>query len=218
VPPAAFIPLAEATGLIVAIGRWVLREACVQLKAWHDQHPEAERLVVSVNLSARQFLDPALVEEVALALQDSGLDAAYLKLEITETTAMEAGIATIETLQALKGLGVQLAIDDFGTGYSSLSYLKRFPVDTLKIDRSFVDGLGQDPQDSAIVRSVIARARSLNLSVTAEGIETVEQLHELRGLTCDEGQGYLFARPQPSVDAALGSVRQVGDEHARRAA
>lgn len=203
VPPAEFIPVAERNGLIVPVGRWALRQACVDTKAWQDEHPDAEPLVVSVNLSARQFLDPALVADVDRALADAGLDAACLKLEITESTAMEAGIGTIETFQALKGLGVQLAIDDFGTGYSSLSYLKRFPVDTLKIDRSFVDGLGRDVQDTAIVRSVIALARSLNLNVTAEGIETPEQWQELRDLACDQGQGYYFARPQPSVDAAL---------------
>jgi len=214
VSPASFIPLAEATGMIVPIGRWALRQACIQMKTWHDQHPGADRLVVSVNLSARQFLDPALVEDVAQALQDSGLDAPYLKLEITESTAMEAGQGTIETLLALKGLGVQLAIDDFGTGYSSLSYLKRFPVNTLKIDRSFVDGLGQDPQDTAIVTSVIALARSLSLEVTAEGIETLKQLRELQSLACDEGQGYYFAKPQPSVAAALIRAINIDEDEA----
>jgi diguanylate cyclase (GGDEF)-like protein len=201
VPPNEFIPLAEETGLIVPIGRWVLLEACMQLQAWQ---PGAD-LFVSVNLAARQFMDPGLVEDVAAAPRPTapaGLPPACLKLEITESAAMEAGIGTLQTFQALKGLGVQLAIDDFGTGYSSLSYLKRFPVDTLKIDRSFVDGLGQDPQDTAIVQSVIALARSLSLSVTAEGIETPRQLEELVALRCDEGQGYYFARPQPSEAVA----------------
>jgi EAL domain-containing protein (putative c-di-GMP-specific phosphodiesterase class I) len=202
VPPAQFIPVAEETGLIVPIGRWVLEEACRQVKAWQIHGLAAPPLVVSVNLAARQFVDAGLVEDVANALRVSGLAPACLKLEITESAAMEAGIGTIQTLQALKGLGVQLAIDDFGTGYSSLSYLKRFPVDTLKIDRSFVDGLGQDPQDTAIVRSVIALARTLSLSVTAEGIETSKQLEELLALRCDEGHGYYFARPQPSEAVA----------------
>jgi diguanylate cyclase (GGDEF)-like protein/PAS domain S-box-containing protein len=199
VPPADFIPLAEATGLIVPIGSWVLHEACRQMHVWQMQNPSASDLVMSVNLAARQFLDPGLVEDVAAALRASGLEPSCLKLEITESAAMEAGIGTIQTLQALKGLGTQLAIDDFGTGYSSLSYLKRFPVDTLKIDRSFVDGLGDDPQDTAIVQSVIGLARTLSLSVTAEGIETVQQLRELQALRCEEGQGYYFSRPQPAT-------------------
>jgi diguanylate cyclase (GGDEF)-like protein len=202
VSPSEFIPVAEETGLIVPIGRWVLLDACMQLRAWQTGDPAGEALFVSVNLAARQFMDPGLVEDVAAALRDSGLASSCLKLEITESAAMEAGIGTIQTLQALKGLGVQLAIDDFGTGYSSLSYLKRFPVDTLKIDRSFVDGLGSDPQDTAIVQSVIALARTLSLSVTAEGIETPKQLEELLALRCDEGQGYYFARPQPSEAVA----------------
>jgi diguanylate cyclase (GGDEF)-like protein len=203
VPPMAFIPLAEANGLIVQIGRWVLREACVQMKTWYETHPGMDPLVVSVNLSARQFLDPTLVQDLERVLHETGLDPAFLRLEITESTAMEAGAGTIATLQALKGLGVQLAIDDFGTGYSSLSYLKRFPVDTLKIDRSFVHGIGLDSQDTAIVKSVIALAQTLDLKVTAEGIETIQQLDELVDLTCDEGQGYLFAKPQPSLEAAI---------------
>jgi diguanylate cyclase (GGDEF)-like protein len=197
VSPDRFIPVAEQSGLIVPLGRWVLREACQQAQTWRLQHPDQPPLVVSVNLSARQFQHAGLIEDVAEALRDSGLSPHLLKLEITESAAMEAGIGTIQVLQALKGLGVLLAIDDFGTGYSSLAYLKRFPVDTLKVDRSFVSGMGQNPHDSAIVQSVITLARTLSLSVTAEGIETVGQLEELRGLACDEGQGFLFARPQP---------------------
>jgi EAL domain-containing protein (putative c-di-GMP-specific phosphodiesterase class I) len=197
VQPEQFIPLAEETGLIVPIGRWVLIEACRQAQTWHALHPTDRPLVMSVNLSGRQFQHPRVVEDVAVALRESGLEPACLKLEITESVAMEAGLGTIQVLQALRGLGVQLAIDDFGTGYSSLAYLKRFPVDTLKIDRAFVDGLGYDEQDTAIVRSVLALARTLGLSVTAEGIEAAEQLAQLRGLACDEGQGYYFARPQP---------------------
>jgi diguanylate cyclase (GGDEF)-like protein/PAS domain S-box-containing protein len=196
--PDQFITVAEETGLIVPLGRWVLREACRQTQAWR-QGTADPGLVISVNLSARQFQSPNLLDDVATALHDSRLPPACLKLEITESVAMEAGLATIETLQSLKGLGVLLAIDDFGTGYSSLAYLKRFPVDTLKVDRAFVDGLGHDPQDTAIVKSVVAMARALGLSVTAEGIETAAQLKELRALNCREGQGYYFSRPQPAA-------------------
>jgi predicted signal transduction protein with EAL and GGDEF domain len=198
VAPDQFIPVAEASGLIVPLGRWVLQEACRQAQAWREQSPDQGALVISVNLSARQFQHASLVEDVAEALRASGLPPAQLKLEITESAAMEAGIGTIQVLQALKGLGVLLAIDDFGTGYSSLAYLKRFPVDTLKVDRSFVSGMGDNPQDSAIVKSVIMLAQTLGLSVTAEGIETVGQLNELRGFACTEGQGFLFARPVPA--------------------
>jgi EAL domain-containing protein (putative c-di-GMP-specific phosphodiesterase class I) len=176
--------------------------------------------VISVNLSARQFQHASLVEDVADALRESGLPPAQLKLEITESAAMKAGIGTIQVLQALKGLGVLLAIDDFGTGYSSLAYLKRFPVDTLKVDRSFVSGMGDNPQDSAIVQSIIMLARTLGLSVTAEGIETVAQLDELRGYACTEGQGFLFAHPQPAeafVDVASAEQRALFGEPAKAA-
>ena len=213
VPPARFIPLAEETGLIVPIGRWALYEACRQAQAWRDAgaHPSRSVIVMSVNLSGRQFQHPRLVEDVAEALRDTGLPPELLKLEITESVAMEAGIGTIQTLQALRGLGVRMAIDDFGTGYSSLAYLKRFPVDTLKVDRSFVDSLGQDPQDTAIVRSVVSLAKTLGLSVTAEGVETVQQREELRAAGCDEAQGYYFARPQPSEQvSALVAVGRIG--------
>jgi predicted signal transduction protein with EAL and GGDEF domain len=205
VAPAQFIPLAEETGLIVPIGRWVLHEACRQAQAWRQRYPAAPPLVVSVNLSGRQFQHPCLVDDVATALRETGLEPSCLKLEITESVAMEAGPTTVQILQALRGLGVQLAIDDFGTGYSSLAYLRRFPVNTLKIDRAFVDGLGQEEQDTAIVQSVLALARTLGLSVTAEGVEAPEQIAELRALACDEGQGYYFASPQPAeaVEALL---------------
>jgi diguanylate cyclase (GGDEF)-like protein len=195
VAPDQFIPAAEASGLIVPLGRWVLQEACRQAQVWRQQHPEQPPLVISVNLSARHFQHASIVEDVAQALRESGLPPAQLKLEITESAAMEAGIGTIQVLQALKGLGVLLAIDDFGTGYSSLAYLKRFPVDTLKVDRSFISGMGENPQDSAIVKSVIMLARTLGLSVTAEVFETVAQLDELRGFACTEGQGVPLCSP-----------------------
>ena len=199
VSPAEFIPLAEELGLIVPIGQWVLEQACHQARVWIERRPDRP-LVMSVNLSARQLQYEHLVRDVARALQSSGLEPRYLKLEITETLLMRDIESTLSTLRQLKDLGIGIAIDDFGTGYSSLSYLKRLPVDTLKIDRSFVDGLGQDPQDSAIVRSVVSLAKTLSLTVTGEGVETTVQESELRALGCDRGQGYLFARPQAADD------------------
>ena len=198
--PADFIPLAEATGLIVEIGQWVLEEACRRARAWQLAHPADAQLTISVNLSARQFLNPDLIDDIARTLRDTDLAPSCLKLEITESVLMHDTDGTVAKLWALKRLGVRLAIDDFGTGYSSLSYLKLFPVDTLKIDRSFVSGLGQDSNDTAIVRSVVALAKSLNLAVTGEGIETAEQLGHLRALGCDLGQGYLFAKPLAADD------------------
>jgi EAL domain-containing protein (putative c-di-GMP-specific phosphodiesterase class I) len=200
ISPSQFIPLAEETGLIVPIGQWVLESACQRAHAWHEAFPDDAPVAISVNLSARQFMQTDLVEEVARALWQTRLEPSALKLEITESVLMRDIDGTVEKLWALKALGIQLAIDDFGTGYSSLSYLKRFPVDTLKIDRSFVSGLGQDSNDTAIVRSVVALAKSLNLAVTGEGIETPEQLGQLQALGCDRGQGYLFAMPLDVVE------------------
>ena len=213
VPPAAFIPIAEETGLIVPLGQWVLEQACQQARTWQATSAANTSLVMSVNLSARQFQHPTLVADIERAIRQAGLDPRTLKLEITESVVMQNVERTLETLYALKALGIQLAIDDFGTGYSSLTYLKRFPIDTLKIDRSFVDGLGQDAQDTAIVRSVVALAKTLNLSVTGEGVETAEQQLQLEALGCDLGQGFIFARPAPPelVDALLlnGSAESV---------
>jgi diguanylate cyclase (GGDEF)-like protein/PAS domain S-box-containing protein len=193
VSPLVFISIAEETGLIIPLGTWVLRQAC-QLGARLDG------VTVSVNLSPRQFQQPDLVGTVRHALLDSGLEPRRLKLEITESLAMQDADATARTLGELRTLGTKLAIDDFGTGYSSLSYLKQFPLDTLKIDRSFVTGLGRDTQDSAIVRSIIALARSLDLGTTAEGVETETQYEHLQALGCDLGQGYLFGHPAPPED------------------
>ena len=192
--PGDFVGLSEETGLIVPLGRWVLHEACRQVRQWQLATPGSQ-LGISVNLSARQLQQPGLVEEIAAVLRETRLEPGALRLEITETVVMHDAPATLAKLEALKALGVRLAIDDFGTGYSSLGYLKRFPVDNLKIDRSFVAGIGSDVEDSAIVRAVITVAKSLGLSVTAEGIENAEQLEHLRALGCDHGQGYYFAKP-----------------------
>jgi EAL domain-containing protein (putative c-di-GMP-specific phosphodiesterase class I) len=198
VAPDQFIPVAEDTRLIVPIGGWVLRQACQDLAAWRRQHPSLADMQVSVNLSACQFADDDLVATVASALADSGLDPAALWLEITETVVMDGVESTIETLDALKALGVHLSIDDFGTGYSSLSYLKRFPIDVLKIDRSFVDGFGTDAEDEAIVTAVVRLAQALGLETVAEGIENTQQLAGMIELGCNAGQGYYFAKPLPT--------------------
>jgi diguanylate cyclase (GGDEF)-like protein/PAS domain S-box-containing protein len=218
VSPIDFIPLAEETGLIVPIGQWVLEQACLQVRKWRDQSPALAKLVVSVNLSARQFQTPDLVQEIVRAASEAGLESSALKLEITESTVMHDPEAAATTLRQLKSLGFQLAIDDFGTGYSSLSYLKRFPVDTLKIDRSFVDGLGADLQDTAIVRSVVDLAQALDVTVTGEGIETAAQEAELRLLGCDGGQGFLFARPLPALELEALLEMSAGDVLDRLAA
>jgi diguanylate cyclase (GGDEF)-like protein len=217
ISPVDFIPIAEATGLIIPIGQWVLEAACRQAREWQLACPTEPPLIMSVNLSVRQFRHPRLAEDIVRALQEAELDPACLKLEITESVVTEEGDAAVKTLWELKNLGVHLAVDDFGTGYSSLNYLLRFPVDTLKIDRAFVSGLGTDDQSVAIVRSVIDLARSLNLAVTGEGIETLEQLGQLRELGCQQGQGYLFAQPLTSdaIVALLlsGGHPLVGDGH-----
>src|SRR5262249_22994392 len=203
ISPLEFVPIAEETGLIVPIGQWVLEEACRQARLWQQQSGGLF-LTMSINLSARQFQHPTLVEDVRRAIDAAGIDAASLKLEITESVVMQDVAQASATLNALADLGVRLAIDDFGTGYSSLAYLKRFPIETLKIDRSFVNGIEKDPQDAAIVHSVIVLAKALNLTVTAEGIETPAQRYRLTELGCDLGQGYLFGRPQPAAEARDG--------------
>jgi diguanylate cyclase (GGDEF)-like protein/PAS domain S-box-containing protein len=195
--PGEFINLAEDTGLIVGLGLAVMHQACEQALQWQrEMGPSAP--VVAVNLSARQLAHGNLPSLVRGVLANVGLDASRVCLEITESVLMEDPGAAVETLQGLKEIGVQLAIDDFGTGSSSLSYLRRFPIDLLKVDRSFVDGLGPDPEDSAIVAAIVSLAHTLDRGVVAEGVETVEQLSELRALGCDAAQGYLFARPQPA--------------------
>jgi diguanylate cyclase (GGDEF)-like protein/PAS domain S-box-containing protein len=213
VSPLEFIPIAEETGLIVPIGQWVLEEACRQARAWQVGHGPGPTPRMSVNLSARQFQRPELFDDIDKVLQETGLDPRCLTVEITETVLMRDAEATIATLQVLKNLGVGVAIDDFGTGYSSLSYLKRFPVDTLKIDQSFVDGLGEDPQDTAIVQNIIALAKTLRLRVTGEGIETPSQRAHLQEMGCDLGQGYLFARPLPAEQLGLMLGADAAEDH-----
>ena len=193
VAPGDFIPLAEETGLIGPIGDWTLREACRQNKAW--QVSGLPPIVVSVNVSARQFQEKDWVERVAAALSESGLEARYLELELTESMIMEDVQQAVETMHRLERLGVHLAIDDFGTGYSSLASLKRFPVGRLKIDRSFVRDLPDDGDDAAIARAVISLAHSLHLRVIAEGVETREQIDFLREAGCDEILGFYLSRP-----------------------
>jgi diguanylate cyclase (GGDEF)-like protein len=198
---AEFIGLAEETGIIVEIGLWVLREACAQHVRWRADHPD-HQLLLRVNLSALQLGEPDLLPKVMGIISETGIDPSCLCLEITETVVMADAEASLQVLQKLRGLGVELAIDDFGTGYSSLSYLKRLPVDVLKIDRSFVDGLGTDPDDTAIVQAIMVLASSLGLSVTAEGVETDVQLDELMRLGCRRVQGFLFGRPAPADELA----------------
>jgi diguanylate cyclase (GGDEF)-like protein/PAS domain S-box-containing protein len=196
VPPIKFIPTAEETGLIVPIGDWVLREACRQNKAWQDAG--LPPMAVSVNVSARQFRERDLVSRVASALKESGLEARYLELELTESLIMQDVELAVATMKDLQGLGVRLSIDDFGTGYSSLSALKTFPVTRLKIDKSFIDGILADENDKAVAGAVISLGQTLNMRVIAEGVETDAQAALLRNINCDEMQGYLFSKPLPA--------------------
>jgi diguanylate cyclase (GGDEF)-like protein len=199
--PAAFIPAAEETGLIVPIGRWVLEEACRQAAIWNRESNQGP-VRISVNLSARQFQHPGLLVDVERAVAMAGLDVRLLTLEITESVVMKDPDAAAAKLRDIKALGIRVAVDDFGTGYSSLSYLKMFPIDYLKIDRSFVKGLGSDADDGAIVRSVVALGHALNLRVIGEGIETKAQAAYLSDLHCDLGQGFLFDRPMPPEEVS----------------
>jgi diguanylate cyclase (GGDEF)-like protein len=196
ISPVKFIPIAEANGLIVPIGEWVLRTACAQTYAW--QIAGWSPLRISVNLSARQFEQSNLAEVVSQILKETRLDASDLELEVTESSLVVDIQRSVNTLKQLRELGISVALDDFGTGYSSLNYLKRFPVNMLKIDRSFVQDLISNPDSAAITDAIIALAQSLKLSITAEGIETQEQLHYLQSKGCDEGQGFYFSRPIPA--------------------
>jgi diguanylate cyclase (GGDEF)-like protein/PAS domain S-box-containing protein len=195
IPPNEFIPIAENTGLIVALGKWVLREACRQVRAWQLELPSCRHLTAGVNLSLKQVMHPDLVDDVSDALRESGLAPEHLMFEITESVLMERTEASIQRLHSLKALGVKLAIDDFGTGYSSLAYLRRFPIDVLKIDKSFIDGILGAAEDAGLARAIIKLGESLNLRTVAEGIETEEQFIELARLGADVGQGFHIARP-----------------------
>jgi EAL domain-containing protein (putative c-di-GMP-specific phosphodiesterase class I) len=194
-----FIPVAEETGLILAIGEWVLREACRQAHAWHAGLPRGVAPAVAVNLSARQLQEPGFAAQVADVLAETGLPADALVLEITESILMKDRDSAITRLHELKALGVGLAVDDFGTGYSSLTYLRSFPVDILKIDKAFVDDVGHDPEAAQLAKAIVELGRTLHLSTVAEGIESVDQCEVMRTSSCALGQGYLFSRP---TDAA----------------
>jgi EAL domain-containing protein (putative c-di-GMP-specific phosphodiesterase class I)/CheY-like chemotaxis protein len=211
ISPAEFIPVAEASGVIVPIGKWVLNEACRQVTAWQREMPSLPPLSMSVNVSARQLADPHLVEDVAGALSNNSLDPSLLTLEITETMIMADEDAIFERLHQLKALGVRIAVDDFGTGYSSLGHLERFPIDELKIDCSFVAGLHSGGRDSGVAAGVIRLARSLHIEAVAEGIERVDQLTELRRLHCTRGQGYYLSRPQDP--ATVESILRHGSDY-----
>jgi diguanylate cyclase (GGDEF)-like protein/PAS domain S-box-containing protein len=195
IPPLDFIPIAERAGFIVPLGDWILREACVRLKAWRDSVPRAADLWISVNLSSVQLRDAALVEQIAEALRDSGLEARSLMLELTEGIAMENPTAVKTLLMQVRAMGVRISIDDFGTGYSSLAYLRQFPVDALKVDRSFTRGMETNKDTAKIIGSLTTMAKQLGLHVVAEGIENEEQVALLRSLNCESAQGYLFAKP-----------------------
>ena len=195
--PSEFVPLAEDSGLIIALGEWVMRNACLQNKVWQDKGLMPMRL--SVNFSARQFQQPNFITAVEEILRDTNLDPRWLELELTESSIMKEPDLAIEKLHELKLMGIRVAIDDFGTGYSSLNYLKRFPIDTLKIDKTFVADVCKDPHDTAIVRAVITLGHALELTVIAEGVETQEQLKYLSSLGCDVVQGFLFSKSLPAA-------------------
>jgi EAL domain-containing protein (putative c-di-GMP-specific phosphodiesterase class I) len=198
VAPSEFIPAAEETGLIGALGAWVLRAACTQAVAWH--RAGHAQLQVAVNCSARQFQEEAFVALVDQALRETGMPAQRLELEITESVIIHHSEEVNARFRALEGMGVRISIDDFGTGYSSLSYLKRLAIHQLKIDQSFVRDIGSDPNDAAIVSAIITIAHALNLEVVAEGVETPGQLAYLRSAGCDAAQGYLFSKPLPAAE------------------
>jgi EAL domain-containing protein (putative c-di-GMP-specific phosphodiesterase class I) len=195
--PGAFVPIAEDSGLIEPIGRWVQESACRQVLEWHELRPDQRPFDVSVNLSARQVTHRELANSISEILTSTGLDPVHLRLEVTESVLVEESATATDTLEALSDIGVGLVLDDFGTGYSSLAYLNRFPFDALKIDRSFVDALGVEQERTAIVEAIIGMARALSLDVIAEGVENEPQMLELSRLDCDYAQGHLFSRALP---------------------
>jgi diguanylate cyclase len=198
ITPGEFVPLAEETGLIIPLGQWVLREACRQNRAWQDEGLAPLR--VAINISGVQLRHDDLAENVALALQETRLEPRYLEIEITESVVMQNASTALLILDRLSAMGIHLAVDDFGTGYSSLSYLKRFPIHSLKIDRSFIRDLSTDHNDALIVQAIIALAHSLRLQVVAEGVEEISQLKTLQSFGSDQYQGYLSSRPLPADD------------------
>ncbi|WP_434615581.1 putative bifunctional diguanylate cyclase/phosphodiesterase [Azospirillum sp. B2RO_4] len=202
IPPGIFIPIAESTGLVVSLGTWVLRQACLQIAEWQDRRePGSAPLFMSVNLSSHQLSDPNFVQVVREVLRETGVEPSWIKLELTESAVMDKAEQSIRLLRDLRALGIKLSIDDFGTGYSSLSYLHKLPIDSLKVDRSFVSAMHQSEENRAIVRIIMDLARLLGFDVIAEGIETSADANLLRALACDYGQGYHFARPLPSAEA-----------------
>jgi diguanylate cyclase (GGDEF)-like protein len=220
IPPLEFIPLCEELGLIVPLGEWVLREVCIAQRDWKERFPHRAAPVVTVNVSPRQLQQPGFVDRLASLLEQTGADSRSIVLEITEGVLLDDTDATLQVLESLRDLGFALAIDDFGTGYSALSYLQRFPINLLKIDRSFVNGLGRGGERSALVRAIVALGQALNLKLVAEGIEFPGQQKQLLALGCENGQGYLFARPEPRhvfehllEQERLGALPWMSDDH-----
>ncbi|MDX8405541.1 MAG: EAL domain-containing protein [Mariprofundus sp.] len=199
ISPLDFIPIAEESGLIIPIGKWVIMAACKQHQLWREQGKAA--VSIAVNLSAHQFADQHLFVAIRDIMQATAMPAQYLEFEITESVLMQDADKALTILNAMKSMGLKISIDDFGTGYSSISYLKNFPVDVLKIDREFIKDLPGDEQDATITNAIILLAKALNLSLVAEGVETVEQLHWLRDRDCDQIQGYYFSPPVPPEKA-----------------
>lgn len=198
--PGQFIPLAEKTGLIIPLGWWVLEESCRQLKEWQDTIPTAQTLFISVNMSSQQFAQKDVLDRITAILQKTGLSPTFLKIEMTESVLIDNSESIIEILEAIRAIGIRLSVDDFGTGYSSLSYLHQFPVDTLKIDRSFLENSDSDFEKLEILQSVVRLAWNLGLEVVAEGIETQKHLAQVQALRCESGQGFLFSRPLKEAD------------------
>jgi len=201
ISPLSFIPVAEETGLIVPIGQWVMQEACRQMAAWNELTEGDTSIYMSVNLSAKQFVEEDISAQIESAVAESGISPLQLKLEITETAVLENQDSAAEMLRRIKSSGVRVSLDDFGTGYSSFSYLHRLPYDTLKVDRSFVSRLGEGDDSTSIVHAIISLAHNLRMDVVAEGVETVGQAEKLRTMACEYAQGYYFAKPMPAEEA-----------------
>jgi EAL domain-containing protein (putative c-di-GMP-specific phosphodiesterase class I) len=212
--PDSFIGVAEATGLIVPLGKWILREACREAQLWQASYSQAPALSVTVNVSPRQFAHPQLVSDIKEAMDETGIDPSRLHLELTESTAMADPARTRQILSQLKDLGVGICLDDFGTGHSSLGRLRRFPVDLLKIDRSFVSHMDSDAEARQIAHLIIEFAHTVNLRVIAEGVENVAHIDHLRSLDCEFGQGYFFSRPvdHDGIEGLLAASRDGADQ------